>query len=191
MLGWSISASACRSASKRASTCLGVHAGLDELEATVRLTGSVCWAIQTVPMPPSPISSTSLYLPARIEPTPSAGRGSGDSLEEGGTVASPAWAGIGGPGSRPGPSSSRSWAASRASTRARSVGSSAHSRSSRAGRSAAGMLSTARTGSLRSWRVLLDPISEKSARMASIIFGFLAERHDLEAWTFEGLGCVE
>jgi hypothetical protein len=32
MFGWSISASAWRSASKRATTCLGVHAQLDDLE---------------------------------------------------------------------------------------------------------------------------------------------------------------
>ena len=32
MFGWSISASACRSASKRAMTCAGVHARLDDLQ---------------------------------------------------------------------------------------------------------------------------------------------------------------
>ena len=32
MFGWSIRASACRSASKRAMTCAGVHAGLDQLD---------------------------------------------------------------------------------------------------------------------------------------------------------------
>ena len=32
MLGWSIRASACRSASNRASTALRVHPGLDQLE---------------------------------------------------------------------------------------------------------------------------------------------------------------
>ncbi len=37
MLGWSISARACRSASKRAITCLRVHAGLDDLEGDLAL----------------------------------------------------------------------------------------------------------------------------------------------------------
>ena len=32
MFGWSIIASACRSASKRAITCAGIHAGLDDLQ---------------------------------------------------------------------------------------------------------------------------------------------------------------
>src|SRR5947209_18796545 len=41
------------------------------LTATLRLTGSVCWAIQTVPIPPSPTSSTSLYRPATTAPTAS------------------------------------------------------------------------------------------------------------------------
>ena len=45
MLGWSIKASACRSASKRASTCLLSMPGLMILSATSRLTGSVCWAM--------------------------------------------------------------------------------------------------------------------------------------------------
>ena len=41
--------------------------GLDELDsATRRLTGSVCSAIQTVPMPPSPICSSSLYGPMTV-----------------------------------------------------------------------------------------------------------------------------
>ena len=40
------------------------------LTATRRLTGSVCWAIQTVPMPPSPICSRSLYGPMTV-PGPS------------------------------------------------------------------------------------------------------------------------
>jgi hypothetical protein len=39
--------------------------------ATDRLTGSVCWAMKTDPMPPWPISSISLYFPAIKEPTAS------------------------------------------------------------------------------------------------------------------------
>src|SRR5215470_1704903 len=66
MWGWSISASACRSASNRAMTCRESIPALISLTATRRLTGSVCCAIQTVPMPPSPISSSSLYRPARV-----------------------------------------------------------------------------------------------------------------------------
>ena len=47
MFGWSIRASACRSASKRAMTCRESMPALMSLTATRRLTGSVCWAIQT------------------------------------------------------------------------------------------------------------------------------------------------
>ncbi len=60
MLGWSINASACRSASNRARTARESIPGLISLRATSRLTGSRCSAIQTVPMPPSPIGSSSL-----------------------------------------------------------------------------------------------------------------------------------
>src|SRR5262245_18221748 len=66
MLGWSIRARACRSASKRAMTCFESIPTLISLSATNRLTGSVCWAIQTVPMPPSPIASSSLYGPISV-----------------------------------------------------------------------------------------------------------------------------
>ena len=66
MFGWSISASACRSASKRAMTCRESMPALISLTATSRLTGSVCWAIQTLPMPPSPICSSSLYGPITV-----------------------------------------------------------------------------------------------------------------------------
>ena len=51
MLGWSISASACRSASKRAMTCRVSMPGLMTLSATLRRTGSVCSAMKTTPMP--------------------------------------------------------------------------------------------------------------------------------------------
>ena len=60
MLGWSITASACRSASKRASTDFESMPALMSLRATLRRTGCVCSATQTVPMPPSPIASSSL-----------------------------------------------------------------------------------------------------------------------------------
>jgi serine/threonine protein kinase len=60
MFGWSIRARACRSAPKRAMTWRESIPALISLTATSRLTGSVCWAIQTVPMPPSPIGSMSL-----------------------------------------------------------------------------------------------------------------------------------
>ena len=61
MLGWSIIASACRSCSKRcehgpANPC----PVLISFSATLRLTGSVCLATQTSPMPPSPIFSCSV-----------------------------------------------------------------------------------------------------------------------------------
>ena len=38
------------------------------LTATRRFTGSVCIAMYTLPMPPSPITSTNLYLPPRTVP---------------------------------------------------------------------------------------------------------------------------
>ena len=47
-------------------TCLESMPALMSLSATSRLTGSVCWAIQTVPMPPSPICSSSLYGPMTV-----------------------------------------------------------------------------------------------------------------------------
>ena len=55
MLGWSIRARAWRSCSKRCSTALESMPALMSLSATLRLTGSVCLATQTSPMPPSPI----------------------------------------------------------------------------------------------------------------------------------------
>src|SRR6516165_7260755 len=71
MLAWSIRASAWRSASKRAMTCRESIPALMSFTATSRLTGSVCWAIQTVPMPPSPMGSMSLYEPITV-PVPAA-----------------------------------------------------------------------------------------------------------------------
>jgi hypothetical protein len=46
---------------------------LMSLRATLRLTGSVCLATQTSPMPPSPIFSTRVYLPAMTAPGPLSG----------------------------------------------------------------------------------------------------------------------
>ena len=54
MAGWSSTASACRSASKRAITCAESMPGLITLRATRRRTGLRCSASQTSPMPPSP-----------------------------------------------------------------------------------------------------------------------------------------
>ena len=59
MFGCSISARACRSASNRDRTVLESIPALMSFNATVRRTGSVCSAFQTVPIPPSPISSSS------------------------------------------------------------------------------------------------------------------------------------
>jgi hypothetical protein len=56
-LGWSMSANAWRSASKRATTCLESIPGLMIFSATRRRTGSDCSARYTTPMPPSPIFS--------------------------------------------------------------------------------------------------------------------------------------
>src|SRR5207247_1584083 len=66
MLAWSMRARAWRSASKRAMTCRESMPALMSLTATSRLTGCVCWPIQTVPMPPSPICSKSLYGPMTV-----------------------------------------------------------------------------------------------------------------------------
>ena len=60
MLGWSMIASACRSASKRATTCRVSIPAFSTLSATRRRTGSVCSAMNTTPKPPSPICSRSL-----------------------------------------------------------------------------------------------------------------------------------
>ena len=48
----------------------GVHALLDDLDCHTAWIGSVCSAIHTVPMPPSPIGSSSLYGPMTV-PRPS------------------------------------------------------------------------------------------------------------------------
>ena len=58
MAGWSISASAWRSDSKRATTCLLSMPALMIFSATRRRTGSSCSASHTSPIPPSPIGST-------------------------------------------------------------------------------------------------------------------------------------
>ena len=71
MFGWSIIATACRSASKRAITCRVSIPGLIIFSATVRWIGSVCSAMNTTPMPPSPICCSSLYGPMTV-PGPSA-----------------------------------------------------------------------------------------------------------------------
>ena len=60
MLGWSIRARACRSASKRAITCRVSMPGLMIFRATLRRTGCCCSAMNTTPKPPSPICSSSL-----------------------------------------------------------------------------------------------------------------------------------
>jgi hypothetical protein len=55
MFGWSISASAWRSASNRTTTSRVSMPSLTIFSATLRTTGSRCSAIHTVPMPPSPM----------------------------------------------------------------------------------------------------------------------------------------
>ena len=60
MLGWSMSARAWRSASKRAITCRVSMPGFNILRATLRRTGCCCSAMNTRPKPPSPICSSSL-----------------------------------------------------------------------------------------------------------------------------------
>ena len=59
MFGWSIRASAWRSASSRARTLREPIPARTSFTATRRRTGAVCSASQTVPMPPSPIGSSS------------------------------------------------------------------------------------------------------------------------------------
>ena len=80
MLGWSIRARACRSASKRAMTWRLSMPGLMTFRATLRRTGSVCSAMKTVPMPPSPICCSSLYGPMTV---PGRSRGEGCRLDVG------------------------------------------------------------------------------------------------------------
>jgi hypothetical protein len=72
MFGWSIIASACRSASKRATTWC-VHGQLDDLERDAALHGFALFRdINDAPKPPSPSFSRSLYLPIMApEPLPS------------------------------------------------------------------------------------------------------------------------
>ena len=151
MFGWSISASACRSASNRASTCLRVHPGLMSFTATSRWTGSVCSASQTAPMPPSPICSQQLvpagdHRAAAARPrtasavAPAAGRRAVARRRPAGRSRKlPAW----------------SWAASRASTRRRRAASPPHAaveerrpgRPGRAGRRRRGTRLSTRSGS--------------------------------------------
>jgi len=99
---------------------------LINLTATNRLTGSVCFARQTEPMPPSPITSTRVYLLAMTVPDCS-------SLPAGSAVGPAAGAsGANGLNAFAGPGSSRgeaSLARNKASTRARSSVSSLHARS--------------------------------------------------------------
>src|SRR5262245_55035114 len=66
MWGWSISASACRSASNLATTWRVSMPGLITFRATLRRTGWACSATKTRPMPPSPISSRSVYGPITV-----------------------------------------------------------------------------------------------------------------------------
>src|SRR5579864_938486 len=70
ILGWSMIASAWRSASKRAMTCPVSMPGLMTFSATLRRTGFSCSAMKTAPMPPSPIFWSSLYGPI-VVPGPS------------------------------------------------------------------------------------------------------------------------
>ena len=60
MFGWSITASAWRSASNRASTVRVSNPTRMSLSATSRFTGADWVARQTVPMPPAPTHSTSV-----------------------------------------------------------------------------------------------------------------------------------
>ena len=102
---------------------------LISLTATMRLTGSVCWAFQTLPMPPSPIGSMNLYGPMTVS-----GRSAiGSKL----SVASSA----AGPRSRK--LSAGSCALSNRSIRARKSSSPAHASSRWAARSVASSFSSA------------------------------------------------
>ena len=74
ILGCSIIASACRSASKRARTWAESMPGLITFRATRRRTGWSCSAMNTAPIPPSPICWSSRYGPI-CDPGPSASGG--------------------------------------------------------------------------------------------------------------------
>ena len=82
MLGWSIRASACRSASNRARTWAESMPGLMTLRATRRRTGRSCSAMKTAPMPPSPICWSNRYGPI-WDPGPFDERGAGGRLGRG------------------------------------------------------------------------------------------------------------
>ena len=69
MLGWSIIASACRSASNRASTPRESIPDLDQLERHLPLDRfGLARPGRPSPIPPSPITSTSVYRPAMTVP---------------------------------------------------------------------------------------------------------------------------
>ena len=74
MLGWSMIASAWRSASNRATTCAVSMPGLMTFSATLRRTGFSCSAMKTAPMPPSPIFWSSLYGPIVVPGLSASGR---------------------------------------------------------------------------------------------------------------------
>ena len=77
MFGWSIIASACRSASKRASTWAVSMPSLMTLSATRRRMGSRCSARYTVPMPPSPRDSNNSIAAEVVIPGRALGSASG------------------------------------------------------------------------------------------------------------------
>src|SRR4051794_14556701 len=133
MFGWSIIASAWRSASKRAMTWCVSRPGLMIFRATRRRTGASCSAMNTTPMPPAPICSSSLY-----GPTAAPGRSAASCARVGSSPDEPTP--VGGD-SRKNPA--RSCAANNSSTRARSAASPPHARSRYADRSCADRSSSA------------------------------------------------
>src|SRR5947209_999427 len=131
-------ASACRSASKRATTWRVSMPGLRTLRATFRRTGSICSAMKTTPKPPSPICSRSLYGPMTVPACSDAGPAKPEVAASGGTAAgarrSKRLCGV-------------SCAASISPTRRHNSASCPQFFSSQAGRSAGGTATTARNSS--------------------------------------------
>ena len=115
MLGWSIRARACRSASNRASTWRRVHAGLDDLQGHLAADGpGPARPGRPCPCPPRRSAASSLYGPMTAPGPSAAARGGGDGPESrardvaGREVTGPASVATGRPTPPPSPGNGRS-----------------------------------------------------------------------------------
>ena|SRR5579884_3747804 len=69
---------------------IAIEPGLMSLNGTGRLTGSVYLTVHTLPMPPSPILSCSLWRPATMTPGAAVGEYGVDVVSDGGLASQPA-----------------------------------------------------------------------------------------------------